>query len=207
MLDPAGVGVTTQPLMISWTPKDCALYALGVGAGVNDLAFTTDNTEGVPPQMLPTMPAILGLDSRVYESIGEIDWLQVVHAEQSVEILADLPVDGRGVATSHVAELWDKGKAAVIVTCTEVRDHTTGAPLFTSRSALYVRGAGGFGGERGPVTEAVDMPRESYQAVTYDTPIRGSAAQRVPGRSIWTVCGHLIKSLNAFRLGIRRFRA
>ena len=62
MLDPAGVGVTTQPLMISWTPKDCALYALGVGAGVNDLAFTTDNTEGVPPQMLPTMPAILGLD-------------------------------------------------------------------------------------------------------------------------------------------------
>ena len=51
------------------------------------------------------------------------------------------------------------------------------------------------------------LPHDSAPTGAGPHPIRRSAAQRVPGPGAWTVNGHLIKSLNTFRLGIRRFRA
>ena len=42
-IDPSAVGAETGPTEGYWTSKDCLLYALGVGAGTADLAFTTDS--------------------------------------------------------------------------------------------------------------------------------------------------------------------
>lgn len=59
-----------------------------------------------------------------------------------------IPVRGSAVATTRVLAVYDKGKAAVIVQRTEVADGR--GPLWTSDSQIFVRGEGGFGGERGP---------------------------------------------------------
>jgi acyl dehydratase len=44
--------------------------------------------------------------------------------------------------------VWDKGKAAVIGTKGVVSDAQ--GPLFSTSATLFIRGAGGFGGDRGP---------------------------------------------------------
>jgi hypothetical protein len=38
------VGAEGAPVVHSWTSKDALLYAVGVGAGIDELAFTTENS-------------------------------------------------------------------------------------------------------------------------------------------------------------------
>ena len=44
-INPKAVGATGNPTRRSWTSKDALLYAVGVGAGTSELAFTTENTK------------------------------------------------------------------------------------------------------------------------------------------------------------------
>ncbi|WP_020108369.1 MaoC/PaaZ C-terminal domain-containing protein [Nocardia sp. 348MFTsu5.1] len=148
--DLSAVGATSEPTTISWDSKDCILYALGIGAGTDDLAFTTENSRNVQQVAYPTMAVTLGVDFSVMAELGTIDWTRLVHAEQGVDLFGPLPVEGSATAVTKIANVWDKGKAAVIVTETTATDHASGKDLFTSRSSVYIKGAGGFGGERGP---------------------------------------------------------
>lgn len=167
-LDPSAVGAQGTPRTVTWSAKDCALYALGVGAGTDELAFTTDNTRDVEPRMLPTMPVVLGVDMAVLKSAGKIDWVRLVHAEQSVELLAPFPVEGSATATTRLAEMWDKGGAALLVAeTTLVTDD--GTALSRSRASLFIKGAGGFGGERGPATAAATPDGSPDRTVTWTT--------------------------------------
>ncbi len=62
-LDHSLVGVPGDPQERSWTSADALLYAVGVGAGLGDplqeLQFTTENSEGVPQQVLPTFAVLV----------------------------------------------------------------------------------------------------------------------------------------------------
>jgi acyl dehydratase len=167
-LDPSVVGTVGEAVPIRWSGRDCALYALGVGAGTDELAFTTDNTRGVAQRMLPTMPVVLGADVSVLKRAGEIDWTRLVHASEAVELLAPLPVKGRGTARTRVAEVWDKGRAALVALETEAVDEAD-QPLFRTRMALFIGGAGGWGGERGPSTTEEAPEGKPDQTVTYVT--------------------------------------
>jgi acyl dehydratase len=60
------------------------------------------------------------------------------------------PVEGEAVARTVITDVWDKGRAALVVTRTIATDARSGEELFATRSALFIRDAGGFGGERGP---------------------------------------------------------
>jgi acyl dehydratase len=144
------------------------LYALGVGAGVDDLAFTTNNTRGVVQRMLPTMPVTLGFDTHVLARAGTIDWTKLVHAEQSLELYDEVPPAGQAITTTRIAEMWDKQSAALVVLETEARAETDRS-LWRSRTSLFVKGAGGWGGERGPAAGAPDLPERPDETVTYRT--------------------------------------
>jgi hypothetical protein len=65
-LDRSIVGWSTGSLPVSWDSTRAILYALGVGAGsvtdLDELAFVTENTAGVPQQVLPTFPALMAQD-------------------------------------------------------------------------------------------------------------------------------------------------
>ncbi|HEY6649614.1 MAG TPA: dehydrogenase, partial [Mycobacterium sp.] len=41
-IDPNAIGAKTDAQLFKWTDRDTLLYALGVGAGIDDLAFTTE---------------------------------------------------------------------------------------------------------------------------------------------------------------------
>ena len=150
--DPSAVGARSAPRTVTWSSRDCMLYALGVGAGVDDLAYTTNNTQNVDQKMVPTMPVTLGVDFSVLKHAGRIDWTKVLHAEQRVELLGIIPTEGEAEAVTEITELWDKGKAALIVARTT--GSIAGEPLWHSSAGLFIRGAGGWGGERGPASSA-----------------------------------------------------
>jgi acyl dehydratase len=148
-IDPGAVGAEAGPVERSWTSDDCLLYAVGVGAGVDDLAFTTENTDGVEQRVLPTFPVLLGAGG-AFARIGTFDPAMLVHGEQGVRLAGPLPVAGTAMVRTRVTAIWDKGSGAVVETETVGVDAGTGDPLFTTTSAAFIRGEGGWGGDRGP---------------------------------------------------------
>lgn len=151
-LDRSVIGVPGEPQERSWNGTDALLYALGVGAGLGDplaeLEFTTENSGGIRQQVLPTF-AVLIAQVRSGPRLGSFDRALLVHAEQSFELHRPLPVQGTVRTVSTVTGIYDKGSGALAVTENTAVDATTGAPLVTSRSAVFIRGEGGFGGDRG----------------------------------------------------------
>jgi acyl dehydratase len=151
-LDHSVIGVSSEPQERSWTSADALLYAVGVGAGLGDplaeLEFTTENSEGVTQQVLPTY-AVLISQTRSGRSLGSFDRALLVHAEQSFELHRPLPVQGTVRTTATVTGIYDKGSGALIVTENVAVDVATGEPLVTARGSAFIRGEGGFGGDRG----------------------------------------------------------
>jgi acyl dehydratase len=86
----------------------------------------------------------------------EIDLAAVLHGSQEISLHGPLPTSGEAVARGRIVDVQDKGSAAVIVQETAVED-TSGRPLWTTQSSIFVRGEGGFGGHRG-TTERVPPP-------------------------------------------------
>jgi acyl dehydratase len=146
------VGVPGEPHHRSWTSTDSLLYAIGVGAGLGDplqeLQFTTENTAGVQQQALPTFGVLLA-QARAGGSLGDFDRAMLVHAEQSIELHKPLPVAGTLSTSAMVTGIYDKGSGALIQTENHAVDAATGEPIVTTRSGTFVRGEGGFGGDRG----------------------------------------------------------
>ena len=146
------VGVPGEPQPRSWTSTDALLYAIGVGAGLGDplqeLQFTTENTAGVQQQVLPTFGVLLA-QARAGGNLGDFDRAMLVHAEQSIELHKPLPVEGTLQTSATVTGIYDKGSGALIQTENHAVDAATGEPMVTTRSGAFIRGEGGFGGERG----------------------------------------------------------
>jgi acyl dehydratase len=180
-LNPDAVGTTSEPVERSWTSRDALLYALGVGAGALDptgfeLEFTTENSAGVTQRVLPTFTTIVGQGGGARASLGDFDPAMLVHGEQSIALHGELPTDGKIAITTKVAGMYDKGSAGLVVLESESRHAKSGELAFTNRSALFIRGAGGFGGPRNPEgdeeTELAAEPlptREPDEVVTYST--------------------------------------
>ena len=169
-INPDAVGTESAPVERSWTSKDALLYAVGVGAGTSELAFTTENSKGVEQQVLPTFAVIAGAGGAAMAAAGDIDWTQLVHGEQAFELAGPIPVEGTVRTVSRITGIYDKGKGAVIATEGTSVDAVTGEPRFTTRSSVYIRGAGGFGGDRGPSGPRNEAPdRVPDVEISYQT--------------------------------------
>jgi acyl dehydratase len=169
-INPEAVGSESEPSERAWDSKDCLLYAVGVGAGVEELPFTTENTRDVAQQVLPTMAVVLAAPRGARSRLGDYDPAMLVHGEQGVTLHQPLPVEGRARSVARISAIWDKGSGAVVVTETEAMDAYSGAPLFSLRSSVFIRGEGGWGGERGPSAPRDLIPeRVPDQEVSYAT--------------------------------------
>lgn len=166
-INPDAVGTKSDPIEASWTSKDALLYAVGVGAGHDELAFTTENTKDVEQQVLPTFPVVVRSGSAL-GAIGSFNPAMLVHGQQAVTLHRPLPVDGTASVTSEITGVYDKGKAAVVVA--ESVAVADGEPLYTTTSSLFIRGEGGWGGERGPSgPKNVPPERDPDEVVSYRT--------------------------------------
>ncbi|TXI41495.1 MAG: MaoC family dehydratase, partial [Mycobacterium sp.] len=106
----------------------------------------------------------------------DIELGKVLHASEAVTVPGPLPPSGTARSVQRFTEIWDKGKAAVIVSESTVTD-PHGKVLWTTKRSIFARGEGGFGGERGPSTSVaapdrapdyeIDVPVLPQQALLY----------------------------------------
>jgi Acyl dehydratase len=178
------IGVESEPVEKSWTSTDALLYAVGVGAGLDDptseLAFTTENSAGVPQQVLPTF-AVLAAQAGRPGKLGDFDPAMLVHAEQAFELHRPLQPNGTVRVTSKVTGIYDKGSGALVVTESRAVDPASGEEMITSRSSVFIRGEGGFGGSRGPSAEWALPGRAPDHQVTYRTRPEQALIYRLSG--------------------------
>ena len=178
------VGVPGEPAERSWTSKDALLYAIGVGAGLGnpleELQFTTENTAGVPQRVLPTYGVLLA-QARASGDLGDFDRAMLVHAEQSIELHRPLPVEGTLRTSAVVTGIYDKGSAAVVETENRAVDAVSGAPVVTTRSSVFIRGEGGFGGDRGTSQPWEQPDRAPDHKVTQQTRPEQALLYRLSG--------------------------
>jgi acyl dehydratase len=150
-----GIKIDTAPF--EWTQKDVMLYALGVGAkpeGELDFVY-----EGKGPKVLPTyavvpaFPAMASIIAKV-----QVNPAMILHGEQAITLHRPIPPNAKSETSGTIVECWDKGKAAVVNV--EATTSDADGPIFTNRFGIFVRGAGGFGGEAGPSTKDKNQPPE-----------------------------------------------
>jgi acyl dehydratase len=179
------VGARSEPARYRWTSKDCLLYAVGVGAGAEDpgqeLAFTTENSQDVDQRVLPTMAVVMGVGGGVFGALGSFDLTMLVHGEQSFSLAREIPVEGEAESVTEIVGIYDKGSGALVVTESTSTLVGDGEPLFTTRSGLFIRGEGGWGGDRGPSSSFTAPEGAPDVEITYPTRIDQALTYRLSG--------------------------
>jgi hypothetical protein len=165
MLDPAVLGTAFEPYEVDYDERDTLLYALAVGAGrePQELDYVYERHL----QALPTQPVVAV--SRIFMAMTGvlgIDGTRRVHGEQRLVLHRPPPSRGRIRVEASVTGVWDKGAGAIVDV--EVPLSVDGEPLATATFASFVRGAGGFGGERGSGGLKVPRPEGPPQAIVLD---------------------------------------
>ncbi|CUU56935.1 Acyl dehydratase [Parafrankia irregularis] len=177
------IGTVAGPVERSWSARDTMLYAVGVGAGYPDpgeeLAFTTENSAGVEPRVLPTFALLFTAEGPLdLGVVGPHDPGMVVHGEQRIEWFGPLRPDGRVLLTGRIVDILDKRSGALVVTETTASDPESGTAVVRTRTGVFIRGAGGFGTRTTaavpaapavPVTPDAPPGRAPDHSVTYQT--------------------------------------
>ncbi len=149
------VGRKIGPVEKDYSWKDLALYAMGVGAGFEDLEYCFE-------QKLKVIPSFS--IASVFEFLAEVgissnaDLSGILHGEQDIVFHNPIPAEGTLITEGAITHMYDKGpdKGALVVAEADTY-HSNGQKLFTNYFTLFCRKDGGFGGEPGP-SEHVEFP-------------------------------------------------
>jgi acyl dehydratase len=182
----SSVGMVTEIAERSWGSQDALLYALSVGAGLGDptaeLEFTTEARVGGEQRVLPTFGVIIASRQGDDLGIGEFDRAMLVAADHYVELHEPLPPQGTVTTQSAVTGIYDKGSGALVMSQTVASSQPGGRAMVTSRSGYFIRGAGGFGGSRGPDMSHWTLPdRVADYRVVYETRPEQALIYRLTG--------------------------
>ncbi len=180
-INPDAVGLKGEPQRKSWTSKDALLYAIGVGAGTEELAFTTENTKDTPQQVLPTMAVVLGGGGVPFDKIGSFNPALLLHGAQKIELLDVIPAEGEIESVGEIAAIWDKVKGASVDLVSESKNIATGKPLFRVTMTVFLRGEGDFGGDRGPASTFELPDRKPDHELRYETRVDQALTYRLSG--------------------------
>ena len=162
----------------SYDERDVAIYALGVGAAKDptderDLQLVYE-LSGRGMKVLPSfgvLPAINMVFTQAKQGLNApglsygLD--RVLHGEQYTELRRPLPVKAKLSTKATIKSIYDKGKGAVVTTEFVTYDEF-GDELIRNEMATFVRGAGGWGGERGPSAELNVPPDRTPDKIVED---------------------------------------
>lgn len=183
-IDPSIVGADLGSFSTSWDADDVVLYHLGLGAGVpqtdpGELEYCLEDRLKVLPSFSVNGP--IDMLPRVRQLEGaDFPLTALLHGEHEMIVHRPLPAAATVTQRGRVAELWDKGKAALVVmeVDTLAADGTT---LVTNRYHAFIRGEGGFGGEKGYSAPVVIPDREPDASVQRPTLVQQALLYRLCG--------------------------
>ena len=163
----------------SYGPKDCMLYALGVGLGLDpmdeqQLAFVYEKNL----KALPTMAVVIGYPGFWAKELDTgIDWVKVVAGEHALTLHRPLRPAGTVLSRTRVVEIVDKGagKGAIVYSERTIDDKATGERIATIMQTTFCRGDGGFGGPPRETRPAHVIPERAPDLVC-DLPTRPETA-------------------------------
>ncbi|MCA9714449.1 MAG: SDR family NAD(P)-dependent oxidoreductase [Myxococcales bacterium] len=175
----AALGFEFPAMKTTHDERDLALYALGVGAARDPMSerdlklvyeLHQDGFVGLPTYgVIPALNAIIE-----YAKTGAIapglnfGAERILHGEQRLEVRYPVPRKGTLRHSMRVRDIWDKGKHALVVCEATSRDED-GNEVFVNEVTLLVKGAGGWGGERGPSQDKNIPPDRAPDAVVEET--------------------------------------
>jgi 3-hydroxyacyl-CoA dehydrogenase/3a,7a,12a-trihydroxy-5b-cholest-24-enoyl-CoA hydratase len=169
------LGYEMPPVSGSFDERDMALYALGVGAGKDPLdakelpyvyELSGDGFRMVPT--FPVAPALAAMFTLIKEGKQApglhygLD--RALHGEQYTEIRGEWPKRGKLTHTVKIKDIFDKGKGALVINAITTKGED-GRELAYNEVTTFVRGAGGWGGDRGPSDEINMPPNRAPDAV------------------------------------------
>ncbi len=164
------IGYEFAPVTTHYAAKDVSLYALSVGAAANaldvaELPFVYElSGDGFRP--LPTFAVTFPF--ALLWQITAVPGLRfnpalLLHGEQSLTLHRPLPTEATVTHRARIADIYDKGSAALVLLDVTSTDEA-GQTLAVNRSSLFIRGLGGFGGERGPSGGGPALPDRAPDA-------------------------------------------
>jgi (3R)-3-hydroxyacyl-CoA dehydrogenase / 3a,7a,12a-trihydroxy-5b-cholest-24-enoyl-CoA hydratase / enoyl-CoA hydratase 2 len=176
-IDPNLVGKELPPLEHKYETKDIILYALGIGAGARaeELKFVYESELETLPTfgVIPPFAALMGI---VGMEGMDFNLAMLLHGEQYLELFKPIPVEGKLISYPKISGIYDKVKGALVEIDVTTKD-AKGEELFMNRFSTFIRGEGGFGGDRGPEPgnepperepdKTVSMPTLPQQALLY----------------------------------------
>ena len=163
----------------SYGPRDCMLYALGLGLGQNplsadELAFVYEKNLKV----LPTYALVQGYSAYWLRQpdLG-ITWSQVVHGEQGLMLHESVAPQGTVIGQTRIVDVVDKGegRGALVYSERAISDKASGRPLATLTQTTYCRADGGFGGPKRDTPPSHALPARAPD-ITCDSPTRPEMA-------------------------------
>jgi acyl dehydratase len=178
------VGAELPATVSSWSVDDVILYHLGLGAGAKptdpgELEYCYEANLKVLPSfgVVPVFGTLMGI---MTVPGMQVNPMMILHGEQDLEIHKPIPTSAEAKHTAHITDVFDRQKGASVVVEAKTTD-ASGAPLFTNRFSAYVRGEGGFGGERGPRPGNVPPEREPDHVVSSPTMPQQALLYRLSG--------------------------
>jgi acyl dehydratase len=163
----------------SYGPKDCMLYALGLGLGqnpanVDELAFVYEKNLKV----LPTYAFMQAYSAYWLRQpdIG-ITWSHVVHGEAGVTLYEPVAPQGDVIGRTRIVNVVDKGegKGALVYSERQICDKASGRLLATLTQTTFCRADGGFGGPKRETPLPHALPARAPD-ITCDLPTRPEMA-------------------------------
>lgn len=155
------VGRTFGPLTYAYDWQKPALFALGCGAGTDELELLLE-TRG--PKVLPAFAAVVATEplNQAMEAL-QGNLLMRLHAAQKMVFHRPIPSQGSLSTTASVRKIYDQGKGALVVFDTFTKGED-GEPLFDTEMQVFYRAHGGFGGEKSPEPESLTPPDRAPDA-------------------------------------------
>jgi acyl dehydratase len=173
------LALKVPPVEQSYGPKDCILYALGLGLGQDpmnedELAFVYEKDLKV----LPTYAVVQGYSPYwLRNPESGVNWTKVVHGEQGLVLHKPVASQGTVIGQTRIVDAVDKGegKGALVYSERKITDRETGVLLATLTQTTFCRGDGGFGGPKRDTPPPHALPERAPDMVC-DLPTRPEMA-------------------------------
>jgi len=166
--------------------KDCMLYSLGIGIGNNPIEARQlqyvyeDNLKVFPSQSV----VIAHPGPWVTDPAFGIDWLKLLHGEQSITQHEPLRPGRTYIGNFRVLGVVDKGlnKGSILYQEKTLTDKTSNKLVSTVTSSYFMRGDGGCGSSGYVPAPPVEMPDcKADHSVEYQTADNAALIYRLSG--------------------------